>query len=214
MKRYRQLRQYHFSRETLPDVKGFTIIAASGGQPAIGYLNFDNLQFNQAVSSNLDFGNLFAQYKVTTVVTYLTPMYQETISSNNNVGYSTSTGLRITRVNTKFLNGPFGIKTASKDQLEELAQIQSKSVSNYASHRSLKLVTRYPRVNKRGLVDATGTEVDTNEPMPWLSVKNQSDIPLKHNSLIFAERTDGGDVTADWKYRVVHKFYFKCSQVG
>jgi hypothetical protein len=60
MKRYRQLRQYHFSRETLPDVKGFTIIAASGGQPAIGYLNFDNLQFNQAVSSNLDFGNLFA----------------------------------------------------------------------------------------------------------------------------------------------------------
>lgn len=211
---YRSLRYYHFVRETLPDTKGFSIIPTGGGFNAIGYLNFDNLQWNQLVNSTTEFGALFARYKVSKIVTILTPMYQETVASNNNVGYSTSVGLRITRISTKYLNAPFAVQSNAKLQLDELAQIQSKTVRPYSSSRSMMLVTKHPGVAMRGIVDSTNTEIDMVSPCPWLNCSNQSDVPLKHNSLIFAERTDGLPLTADWKYRVVHKIYFTCTQVG
>ena len=200
---YRRPLTYSFVRETMPDTIPFTLISASGGFPAIGYLNFDNLQFNQLVSAVAEFGALFARYKVDRIETILTPMFQEQIATNNNVGYSSSSGLRITKVNTKWLNEPFNIQANSQLQLGELAQIQSKTVRAYASRYSMKLITRFPHISERGVVDATNTEIDVNKPMPWLNIQSQADVPLKHNSLIFAERTDGGDLTVDWKYHRV-----------
>jgi hypothetical protein len=211
---YRRPLTYSFVRESMPDVLPFSIIPAGGGFPAIGYLNFENLQFNQLASAVAEFGAIFARYKVDKIETILTPMFQEQVASNNNVGYSTSSGLRITRVNTKWLNEPFNIQASADAQLGELAQIQAKSVRSYASRNSMKLITKFPRVAQRGVLDSTSTEIDVNKPMPWLNIQNQADVALKHNSLIFAERTDGGSLTADWKYHRVHKIYFRCSQVG
>lgn len=211
---YKKSLTYSFVRETMPLTLPFSIIAAGTSFPAMGYLEFSNLQFNQLVQASTEFGALFARYKVDKIETILTPMFQETIASNNNVGYSTSSGLRITRINTKWFNGPISLGSTSDAVLGELAQIQSKSVSPYASRRSLKLITKNPGVVTRGVVDSTSTEIDTRIASPWLNINNQADVPLKHNSVIFAERIDGNAVTADWKYRVVHKVYFRCSQVG
>lgn len=209
---YRSINTYSFVRETVPDHKTFTIIDGAEGFPAIGYMNFDNLQFNQLVSAVTEFGALFARYRVHKIVTILTPIWTQVV--DNPANYSISPALRITRVNTKYLNEPFNIQATSKAQLEELAQIQSKTVRPYSTVYSMKLITTWPKVSQRGVVDSTNTEIDVNKPMPWLNIQSQSDVPLKHNSLIFAERTDGNSLTADWKYRVVHKIYFRCAQVG
>lgn len=212
---YRKIKTYSFSRETMPRTISFTLIPTGASFNAIGYLNFDNLQFNQLVNSTGDFGNLFARYKVDKIVTILTPMFQETSAPASGAFMPGNTAaLRITRVNTKWLNEPFAVAANADDQLMELAQIQSKSVKPYASHKSMILVTRNPNVSDRSVLDTTNTEIEVNKPMPWLNIANQSDVPLKHNSLIFAERTDGQALTIDWKYRVVHKVYFRCSQVG
>ncbi len=212
---YRKIRTYSFTRETMPLTLPFTLIPSGASFNAIGYLNFDNLQFIQLVSSTGDFGNLFARYKVSMIKTILTPMFQETSAQSLNVTMPGNTaGLRITRVNTKFLNEPFAVAANADDQLRELAQIQSKSVRPYASKRSMVLITKFPHISERAVLDTTNTEIAVNQPMPWLNIANQSDVPLKHNSIIFAERTDGQALTQDWKYRVVHKIYFKCSQVG
>ncbi len=211
---YRTIKTYSFVRETLPLVLPFTIIPAGTSFSAMGYLNFDNLQFNQLINGVLDFGNLFARYKVDKIVTILTPMIQETANASTGWNPQLSPGLRITRINTRWLNEPFAVAADADDQLRELAQIQSKKVSPYASKRSLKLITRNPSVSERSVLDTTNTEIDVNRPMPWLNIANQSDVPLKHNSLIFAERTDGTNLDVNYRYRVVHKIYFRCSQVG
>ena len=212
---YRSINTYAFVRETIPATLQFNIISGAGGFPAIGYLNFDNLKFNQLVSGFTEFGALFARYKVHKIVTILTPVFNETTAQSLNTFMpGNSAGLRITRVNTKYLNEPFAISANSQLQLGQLAQIQSKTVRPYASHYSMKLITMWPKVSQRGVVDSTNVEIDVNKPMPWLNIGNQNDVPLKHNSLIFAERTDGQDLTTDWVYRVVHKIYFRCSQVG
>lgn len=212
---YRHVKTYSFVRETMPLTLSFNIISTGASFNAIGYLNFDNLQFNQLVSSTLDFGNLFARYKVDKIVTILTPMFQETSAPTTGAFLpGNSAALRITRLNTKFLNEPFAVAANADDQLRELAQIQSKTIRPYASNKSMMLVTKNPNVSERSVIDTTNTEIEVNKPMPWLNIANQSDVPLKHNSLIFAERTDGQALTTDWKYRVVHKIYFRCSQVG
>jgi len=175
----------------------------------------DQLQFDELVQAQQEFGALFARYKVDKIETFLTPMFSqvtETFAAAAN--YSLSPGLRVTRVNTKWLTDPFSIAATSDAQLSELAQIQGKSVRGYASRKSLKLVTINPGVSKKGVVNSQGNEIDTRGPCPWLNITADSDIPLQHNSLIFAERTDGQALTTDWKYRVVHKVYFRCSQVG
>lgn len=210
---YRIPNTYRFCRETLPFTTTFSLIAAGTAYPVMGYLNFDNLQFNQLVNSTTEFGALFARYKVDKITTYLTPLFQETVVASTGTP-GTTAALRITRVGTKWLNQAFTIQTNADAQLEELAQVQNKSVSNYASNRSLRLTTYNPGVIKKGVVDSSGGEINTRQPMPWLNITHDSDVPLSHNSIIFAERTDGGILDIAWKYRVVHKVWFRCSQVG
>lgn len=211
---YRANNVYRFCRETLPQTLSFSIIPAGASFPAMGYMNFDNLQFNQLVQSTQDFGNLFARYKVDKIVTYLTPMVQETGNVSTGWNPQLSPGLRVTRINTKWLDESFAISADADDQLAVLAQFQSKSVSNYASTKSLSLVTINPGVAKKGVVDSTGAELDTRAPCPWLNASLEGNVPLKHNSLIFAERTDGTALDHNYKYRVVHKVYFRCAQVS
>ncbi len=211
---YRSLNTYRFVRETMPQTLSFGIIGGGTSFPAMGYLEFANLQFNQLVQSTGEFGSLFARYKVDKIETILTPMFQETNASTGAPVTNTTAGLRITRINTKWMNGPTSLGTTSDAVLAELAQIQSKTVTPYASRRSLKLITVNPRIVAQAVLDTTNTEIATNEIAPWLNISNQADVPLKHNSVIFAERTDGGAMNGNWKYRVVHKVYFRCAQVG
>ena len=210
---YRSVNVYRFVRETLPTTTSFSLISAGTTFPAMGYLKFDNLQFNQLVSAQTEFGALFARYKIDKIETILTPLVQETTQSGG-TALSFSAGLRITRVNTKWLNDPFTIQSTADAQLQELAQIQAKTVSNYASPKSLILTTINPGVAKKGVVDSTGAEIDFRGQCPWLNISGASNVPLRHNSLLFAERTDGQALDAAWKYRMVHKVYFRCSQVG
>lgn len=205
---YRANNVYRFVRETMPSHVSFSIIPGGTSFSAMGYLNFDNLQFNQLVSAQAEFGALFARYKVDKIETILTPLW-ETV--NQDGAYLS---IRVTRVNTKWMNESFAIQANADLQLAELAQIQAKSVSNYASHRSLKVTTMNPGVMKKGVLDSTGAELSTRGPAPWLNVTTESNVPLSHNSIMFMERTDGGALTTAYKYRVVHKVYFRCSQVG
>lgn len=212
---YRANNVYRFVRETMPQTLSFTLIPAGASFPSIGYLNFDNLQFNQLVQAQAEFGALFARYKVDKIVTILTPMVDSTYRPVAGVsGYPFTAALRITRVNTKWLNEPFAIQANSDLQLAELAQLQTKSVSNYASKKSLIMTTINPGVSKRGVVNSTGAEIDVRGPCPWLNITSDSDIPLQHNSMLFAERTDGGSLDDSFRYRVVHKVFFRTSQVG
>lgn len=212
---YRANNVYRFCRETMPVTQSFNIIPAGGAFPAMGYLSFDNLQFNQLVSATTEFGALFARYKVDRIVTYLTPLFTEVNSDNASTArYDYSPNLKITRINTKWLNEDFSVAADSEAQLRVLAQFQSKSVSNYASKRSLKLETKNPGVRKKGVLDSTGVEIDVRAPCPWLNASLETNVPLSHNSLIFAERTDGGGLNANWKYRVTHKVWFRCAQVS
>jgi len=206
---------YRFVRETMPETRSFTIIPAGTAFPAMGSLHFSALSFLDLVQATNDFGNLFARYKIDKIETILTPLFQK-VNETYSAGavYSLSPALRITRVNTKWFNGPLNFGATSDAVLAELAQVQAKSITNYASKRSLKLITNNPGVAVKGILDNTNTELSVRKPAPWLNITTQSDVPLKHNSAIFAERVDGGTLTTDWKYRVVHKIYFRCSQVG
>lgn len=211
---YRSINTYRFVRETLPQTLPFSLIAAGSAFPVMGYLEFANLQFNQLVQSTTEFGNLFARYKVDKIETILTPLWSENAREYSPPATSNSPALRITRINTKYFNGPTSLGSTSDAVLGELAQIQSKTVTSYASHRSLKLVTMNPMITAQSVLDATSTEIATAQAAPWLNISNQADVPFKHNSVIFAERTDGLALNANWKYRVVHKVYFRCAQVG
>ncbi len=211
---YRSLNVYRFMRETLPSTATFTLIPAAN-YGAMGYMSFENLQFNQLPGAS-DFENLFARYKVDKIVTTLTPLFQEVISDNASSA-SASQQLEITKVNTKWMNGDFPIAATSDAQLSELAQLQAKTKSLYASKRPLTLITTSPGVEGRSVVDSGGNEVDARRTCPWLALSGPHqaiDVPFKHNALIFAARVDGNSLTTDWKFRVTHKVYFRCSQVG
>lgn len=212
---YRALNVYRFVRETLPSTATFTIIPAAN-YAAMGYMSFENLQMNQLPGVNDDFNNLFARYKVDKIVTTLTPLWEETVvqgtgANNSNVAYSPE--LEITKVNTKYMIGDFPIKANADLMLTELAQLQAKTTSKYSHKRPMTLVTVGPGTKNNTVVDATGTEIDSRGPSPWLSW-GTTDVPLKHNAIIFARRVDGNAVDLNWKYQVRHKIYFRCSQVG
>lgn len=206
---YRSLNVYRFMRETLPSTATFTIIPAAN-YGAMGYMSFENLQFNQ-LPGNTDFQNLYARYKVDKIVTCLTPLYQTTNQANH------SAQLEITRVNTKWMVGDFPISATSDAQLTELAQIQSKSKSLYAQRKCLYVTTLNPGVVGNSVVNSAGNEVDARRGCPWLALSGPHqaiDVPLKHNAIIFASRVDGGSIDDTYKYRVTHKIFFRCSQVG
>ena len=210
---YRVINTYRFMRETIPQTATFSLIPAAN-YGAMGYMSFENLQFNQ-LPGFADF-NLFARYHVDMIVTELVPIFQEVISDNSSSA-GVSQQLEITRVNTKYMNGDFPIAATSDAQLAALAQLQAKTKSLYASKRPIRIVTKNPGINARSVVDAAGNEVDARKAAPWLSISGPNaavNVPFKHNAIIFAVRTDGLSLTLDWKYRVTHKLYFRCSQVG
>ncbi len=179
---YRANNVYRFCRETLPQTMSFSLIPAGVSFPAMGYLNFDNLQFNQLVEATQDFGKLFARYKVDKIVTYLTPLFQETNSDNAATArYDYSPNLKITRINTKYLNENFAVSADADAQLRVLAQFQSKSVSQYASKKSMKIETTNPGVRQKGVLDSTGTEIDVRAPCPWLNACLETNVPSSHN---------------------------------
>lgn len=206
---YRSMNVYRFMRETLPSTATFSIIA-SGNYGAIGYMSFENLQFGQLPGSN-DFTQLFARYKVDKIVTTLTPLYDVTTQAN------TSAQLEITRVNTKWMIGDFPILANADLQLAELAQIQGKSKSLYTGKRPLTLTTINPGVVGNSVVNSAGNEVDARRSAPWLALSGTHqaiDVPFKHNAMLFGARVDGLNIDTTYKYRVTHKLYFRCSQVG
>lgn len=210
---YKSLNVYTFMRETMPSTATFSLIAAAN-YGAIGYMSFENLQFNQLPGFS-DFQNLFARYKVDKIITTLVPMFQQVIQEE--VATATSPQLEITRVNTKYMNTDFPIYGNADLQLEELAQIQSKSKSLYSAKRRLVLTTINPGVVGNTVKNSAGNEVDARRSSPWLSLSGTNasvNVPFKHNAIIFGARVDGQSLTADWKYRVTHKLYFRCSQVG
>lgn len=203
-------------RETMPFTTAFTLIPAGASYPAIGYMSFENLQFNQ-LPGYTEFANLYARYKVDRVVTTLVPMFDISQLIQPPVTVGTSANLEITKVNSKWMNGDFPIAANADLQLAELAQLQGKSKSLYASKKPLKLVTANPGVEGRSVVDSTGNEVDARRSCPWLALSGPHaalDVPFKHNAIVFAARVDGTSLTADWKFRVTHQVYFRCSQVG
>lgn len=205
---YRSINAYRFCRETIPQTATFSMIAAGPGLPQMGYMSFENLQFNQ-LPGYTDFSNLFARYKIDMIVTTMIPLYQTTTQVNH------QSQLEITKVNTKYLNGDFPISANADLQLAELAQLQSKTTTLYAQDKPIKLITKSPGVLVRSVLDSLGNEVDARNSCPWLSLNTDSmKIPFKHNAIIFGARVDGQGLTTDWKYRVTHKLYFRCSQVG
>ena len=216
---YRNVSVYRFCRETVPNIVTFNLIPqGTGSYPPIGYMSFENLQFNQLPGAIDDYSNLFARYKVDMIITELIPMFQDVnLGANWTTPPAGSPQLEITKVNTKYMNGDFPIAATAQQQLSELAQLQAKSKRLYTAKRSIKLITKNPGINARSVVDSSGNEVDARRSSPWLSLSgpNQAiNVPFKHNAVIFAAPIDGAALTDAWKYRVTHKLYFRCSQVG
>ncbi len=212
---YRATNVYTYMRETIPQTATFSLIAAGSGYNAIGYMSFENLQFNQLPGAS-DFENLYARYKVDKIVTTMVPMF-DTATADAGGGITFSPQLEITKVNTKWMNGDYPILANSGLQLAQLAQLQAKSKSLYASKKPLVLVTDKPGVVGRAVVDSAGNEVDARRESPWLALSGTHqaiDVPFKHNAVIFAARVDGDNLTTAWKFRVTHKVFFRVSQVG
>lgn len=210
---YKSLNTYSFIRETIPTTKSFSLIDDGIDNKGMGYLNFDNLTFKQLTNATQEFGALFARYKVDKIETILTPLFSA-VEAPQTAFSQYSPALSITRVNTKWLNVDFDVSGTADDVLSRLSQLQTKSVSKYSSSRSMKLVTVRPGCTENAIVDEVGAILDTRSKMPWLNIAAQSDVPLKHNSILFAERVDGETLDDKWKYRIVHKIYFRCAQVG
>lgn len=215
---YRAINVYRFVRETTPQTYSFDIIAQGTGTiPDMGYMSFENLQFNQLPGHGDDFAHLFARYKIDKIVTTLIPMF-ETATADAGGSITFSPQLEITKVNTKWMTADFPVNTANAQlQVEELAQLQAKSKSLYAAKRPLTLVTTSPGLKERTVVDSSGNEVDTRGGGLWLSLSGPNaalNVKFKHNAVIFAQRVDGQALTSAWKFRVTHKVFFRCSQVG
>lgn len=214
---YRAMNVYRFVRETLPQTVTFELIEqGAGSYPVMGYMNFDNLQMNQLPGITDDMSKLFARYKVDKIVTKLTPLWEEQVVQQGIVagaGLTDGPQLEITRVNTKYMIVDFPIQTTAQAQLTELAQLQAKTVGKYSRKTPLTLITMNPGTKASTVVSATGAEVASRAASPWLSW-GTTNIPLKHNSIIFGRRIDGGPLTAEWKYSVTHQIFFRCSQVG
>lgn len=81
---YKAVNVYRFVRETIPDTTAFTLIPAGTTHGAMGYLNFDDLKFNDLAGTTQDLSLLFARYHVDKIVTILTPLFQETVSVADN----------------------------------------------------------------------------------------------------------------------------------
>lgn len=219
---YRRPAQFMFHRETLPSTKSLDILAASGNQPAMGYLQF-RLNMDSLFNTS-DFSNLFANFRVTCIVTTLTPLFDgspftrgsEANAAISDTWQSYSGQCIVTRVHGKYLNEPFQISTNALTQREELSQIQAKTKTKMYKPRDIKLVTKYPATYNVVQADPTqpATQSVVRGKSRWLSWQDDRDMEFAHNDTVFVEKVDGRDLTTDYKFRVVHKVYFKCSYVG
>ena len=108
------------------------------------------------------------------------------------------------------------VSANSHAQLQELAQIQAKTKTRMLKPRDIKLVTKYPATYN--VVQADPDDDTTRSVIRgksrWLSWQNDRDMEFAHNDTVFVERIDGNSITTDYRFRVTHKVYFKCSYVG
>ena len=219
---YRSINSYKFVRETEPQIIVPTILTGTGTNPNIGYFQFDDLKIDDLPNWS-EFENLFARFKVSCIVTTLIPMAQGTLalSDMTALAQSLSANAKVTRVNTKWLNKEFEVASTAEDQLKELAQIQSKSVSLYQRKYPLKLVTKRPGFASITLVDPevdpaiTSNQVVTRSSAKWLNCEDGANVKFSHNNIVFLERLDGSDMASNFgRYYMTHKIYFSVAQVG
>ena len=198
---YRRPAQFMFHRETLPSTQSLDILAASGNQPAMGYLQF-RLNMD-SLANTTDFSNLFANYRVTCIVTTLTPLFSGALAppQQDSVNFDDSQQFSgqciVTRVHGKYLNEPFEVAANGLAQREELAQIQAKTTTKMYKPRDIKLVTKYPATYNVVQADPedSATQSVVRGKSRWLSWQNDRDMEFAHNDTIFVERVDGGSLT-------------------
>ena len=221
---YRAINAYKFVRETEPQIITPTVITGTGTQANIGYFQFKDLKIDD-LPNWAEFENLFARFKVTCIVTTLIPMAQGTLglSDMSALALATSANSKVTRVNTKWLNKEFEVASTAEDQLHELAQIQSKSVSLYMRKYPLKIVTKLPGLSTITLADPevdpalSSNQIVTRSPGKWLNCEDASQVKFSHNNILFMEKLDGSDINSGanyGRYYMTHKIYFSVAQVG
>lgn len=219
---YRSANIYRFVRETVPTTVSPTLI--DGTPNNMGYFQFNDIQISDLVNFSTDF-SLFANYKIDKIVTVMIPLWQDAVATQGqNVTVpswrdflSYSPQLFVTRVNNKTLNNNFSISGTSDAQREQLAQLQSKSTSVYTTKKWLTLTTLNPKPYELLVEDPTNqgsVAVVKSNSTKWLSILNNDDAQFQHNSLLFVDRLDGRNITDQFKYRMFHKVYFRCSYVG
>lgn len=218
--------QYRFVRETVPECinvgitgNGVTLIPAAGASDwNMSYLSFNNFKMEQLVNFVTEFDPLFVNYKVDMIETILIPQWQVMVQNNVSVGAPTSPtpDLMVTRLNTRWLATGFTAAANADLQRKELAQIQKKTRSLYGNKKWLKLVTKKPYVSK--VVpddDADSDQSMALQPMPWLSIKNASDVVLAMNDVVLFDSLRCEDLgTTPYVYRMYHRCHFRVAQVG
>lgn len=208
---------YRFVREEVSSVIDIhdSLVAATG---TVSVVNLDNFKMNLITNFVTEFAPLFANYKLDMLVFYLNPLFTVTTGEAFGTGAISTPELNITRINTKYLNTPIALGTTDAGVRQSLAQIQCKTTSRYASKYPLKLVTKFPRqfqvIQPQQGVGGVSSEFVT-EPGQWLSIRNSSDVEYGTNhTLVFQKRDQSAIQAGVYKYQLVTKAYFRCSQVG
>lgn len=220
--------QYRFVRESLP----FTIdvgnppatygqLIGGGGVQNLTLLFFSGFQMKQLVEFERDFPPLFNTYKLDKLEVFMLPQWEGMIASPMVETAGTGVSLALpnlacTRVSTRYmLNNPAPV--SALDAREQLAQIQMKSRSTYASKRWLKLTTTSPMVMMK--VESLVTTAPTNlapKKAPWLDLLTGADQKFMINSQVYLDRIDGNDFpggSTPYKYRCYYKAHFRVSRV-
>jgi len=216
--------QYRFVRETLPVIvdvgttdalTGVSVLAAADADDTtMSVIKVPNFKFADVQSPD-EFANLFANYKIDKIETFLIPQWEGTV----NPDYTTSgplaiPNLMITRLNTKYLSTGLSISANANAQRVVLSQIVKKTRSLYGSRKWLKLTTANPQVQ----IDVADGGASTNIGLfnqPWLSLATGQDQQFAENTTFFADRLNGTDMVANiYKYRMYRKVHFRTSFVG
>lgn len=209
--------QYRFCREEVSSVIDIhdSLVSAAG---TISVVNLDNFKMNLLSNFVTEFSPLFANYKLDMLVFYLNPLFTVSTGEAFATGGVSTPELNITRINTKYLNVPLNLGTTDAAVRAALAQLQMKTTSRYGTKYPLKLITKYPRIFQviqptQG-VGGVSSEFVT-EPGKWLDIRNSSDVEFGTNhSLVFQKRDQSAIQAGVYKYQLVTKAYFRCSQVG
>lgn len=209
--------QYRFCREEVSSVIDIhdSLVAATG---TIAVVNLDNFKMNLLANFVTEFSPLFANYKLDKLVFYLNPLFTISTGEAFATGGVSTPELNITRLSTKYLNTPLALGTTDAAVRTSLAQFQAKTISRYGTKYPLRCTTNHPRIFQviqptQG-VGGVSSEFVT-EPGKWLSIRNSSDVEFATNhSLVFQKRDQTAIQAGVYKYQLVTKAYFRCSQVG